>query len=74
METFYNYNGVYVSIGASKDIVKDQMSVLEENILLKKQLRRLQRQCDAYKQYVPTELLPLIRNTTTPSPNTSDID
>jgi len=46
--------------------------LIEEAILLKKQIRRLTRERDAYKQYVPPELLSfgsLVRHTPSPTDN-----
>ena len=63
---FTNYNGAFVRMESDEtapacDVETVNMTLIEENILLKKQLRRLTRERDALKKYVPRNLLTLER-------------
>ena len=56
----YNPDGIIVAISIEDELkqVKTMLTnVLEESILLKKQLRMVRKERDIYKQYVPQALL-----------------
>ena len=55
--SFYNYNGIFVPTEETDSPTLVQPNIVAENIRLKKELKHLKRKCEAYKPYVPRELL-----------------
>ena len=61
MDIIYNHDGIRIDVENIEEKVKRLeimlASTVEECILLKKQIKYIRKERDAYKMYVPTELL-----------------
>ena len=61
MDIIYNHDGIRIDVENIEEKVKRLeimlASTVEERILLKKQIKYIRTERDAYKMYVPTELL-----------------
>mgnify|MGYP001436423182 FL=1 len=66
MDIIYNHDGIRIDVENVEEKVKRLeimlASTVEECILLKKQIKYIRKERDAYKLYVPTELLSMGSN------------